>query len=374
MSMTGRERMRLAMRRQCPDRVPTMPQLCHPHAVHVFREDYRQGIAETIEQPQLRHELTLELAQHYGVDGLRLFCLPDPMDVVDDGQDMVAVSRETGERVGRVDLHGGGHVVPDQRQLPVETAEDLSKLPKVRCEALLETSALEGLQDATARAHQAGRFVASAPPGFTMNYVSDRRGRQRALMDLMTEPDLVKQIMDVALANAIEHARALVECGVDALYIGDPSSSASLISPQHFEEFCLPRFRLLCEELHKSGILIYIHICGNSKPSLEMMADTGADCIEPLDPLGGVDVADAERRVGGRVALMGGVNTLTLQEGTPEAVYEESLACCRAGGSQGGYILAAGDMVPDLAPEANVRAMVAAAKDCQYDGGTLVST
>ena len=26
---------------------------------------------------------------------------------------------------------------------------------------------------------------------------------------------------------------------------------------------------------------------------LELMADTGVDCIEPLDPLGGVDVADA---------------------------------------------------------------------------------
>ncbi len=39
MAMTGRERMRLAMRRQRPDRVPTMPQLCHPHAIHVLRED-----------------------------------------------------------------------------------------------------------------------------------------------------------------------------------------------------------------------------------------------------------------------------------------------------------------------------------------------
>ncbi|KKK65702.1 hypothetical protein LCGC14_2971500, partial [marine sediment metagenome] len=173
-------------------------------------------------------------------------------------------------------------------------------------------------------------------------------------------------------AGALEIAERLKVAPVDALYVGDPSSSASLISPQHFEEFCLPCFRLLCEELHKSDILIYIHICGNSKPILEMMADTGADCIEPLDPLGGVDVADAKRRVGGRVALMGGVNTLTLLEGTPpEAVYDESLACCRAGGSQGGYILAAGDMVPDLAPEASVRAMVAAAKDCRYNGGEL---
>jgi len=78
---------------------------------------------------------------------------------------------------------------------------------------------------------------------------------------------------------------------------------------------------------------------------LEMMADTGADCIEPLDPLGDVDVADAKRRVGRRVALMGGVNTLTLLNTSPHEVYEEATACCRAGTRNGGYILAAGDMV-----------------------------
>ena len=51
-----------------------------------------------------------------------------------------------------------------------------------------------------------------------------------------------------------------------------------------------------------------------------MLADTGAHAVEPLDPLGGVSVADAKRRIGGRVALMGGVNTLTLAHGTPEEV------------------------------------------------------
>ena len=365
--MTGRERMQLAMRRQRPDRVPTMPQLCHPHAIHVLREDYRRGIAETIEKPALCHELALEIGEHYGVDGLRLFPTPDPMQIVDQNDELIAVSPRTGQRVGHVDLHGGGHVVLDQKVLPVETADDLNKLPRVRCETLLQNSALVDLADATDRAHKMGFFVASAPTGFTMNYLSDRRGRQQALMDLVTEPELAGRIMDIAVINAIEHARALVICGVDALYIGDPSSSASLISPRHFEEFCLPRFKLLCEELHKSGVLIYIHICGNSRPILEMMADTGADCIEPLDPLGGVDVADAKRRVGSRVALMGGVNTLSLLKCTPEEVYEESIACCRAGGNDGGYILAAGDMVPDFAPEANVRAMVQAARDCSYD-------
>jgi MtaA/CmuA family methyltransferase len=172
--------------------------------------------------------------------------------------------------------------------------------------------------------------------------------------------------MDVALGNAIEHAKALVDCGVDALYVGDPLSSASVISPRSFRAFCFPRFQLFCSELKDRGALIYLHICGNSGPILEMMADTGADCVEPLDPLGGVTVADAKRRIGGRVSLMGGVNTLTLLNGSPEQVYQEAVTCCRAGGIGGGYVLAAGDMVPDQTPEENVRSLVQAAKDMSY--------
>ena len=55
-------------------------------------------------------------------------------------------------------------------------------------------------------------------------------------------------------------------------------------------------------------------------------------------------MADAKRRIGDRVALMGGVNTLTLANGTPDQVRAEAIQKCREGGPQG-YILAAGDMV-----------------------------
>ena len=366
--MNGRQRIRTAMARQRPDRVPTMPQICHPHAIVVLSDDWRKGIAETVEHPRRQYEVILKIAQHYGVDGLRLFALSEPLRVHDDGEEMIVVDPKTDERIGRVDVLGGGHVIRDRCEATIETPADVKQIPRVRSEDLLRKETFDHLQAATGEAHQLGLFVASAPPGFTVNSLAEHRGRQRALMDLAADPDLAHRVMDVALVNAIEHAKALVTCGVDALYIGDPLASSSVISPRHFEEFCFPRFRLFCSELHKLDVLIYLHICGNSCPILEMMADTGVDCVEPLDPLGGVDVADAKRRIGGRVALMGGVNTLTLLNGSPDQVYQEATTCCRAAGSDGGYVLAAGDMVPDRTPEANVRALVEAAGDfrCEW--------
>ena len=198
-----------------------------------------------------------------------------------------------------------------------------------------------------------------------MNTYSELRGRAQALIDLYDRPQFVSAVMDLLADTMIQIGEKLLSTGIDAFYIGDPSSSASLISPRHFERFCFPGYRKFCRHFAETDILMYLHICGNSNPLLEMMADTGAHCVEPLDPLGGVSVADAKRRIGSQVALMGGVNTLTLSRSTPEEVRREAIQKCREGGPTG-YILAAGDMVPPNTSLENLRAMVEVATQSRW--------
>jgi uroporphyrinogen-III decarboxylase len=317
---------------------------------------------EMAEHPERLISLMNKTASHYGVDGLRLFFPRAAYKIKEEGETMVVYDKDTEERIGIIDVLGGGGVKFDTLVNPVEKEEDLDAIPVPRVEDIVNSPAAVMLKEGVEKAHKGGFFVASAPPGFTVNYLSDRRGRERALTDVMDNPELSKLIMDRGLEVSKAYAHALVEIGVDALYIGDPSSSCSLISPAQFREFCLPRFTEFCSELHEKDILIYIHICGNSSPLLEMLADTGTDCVEPLDPMGGVSVADAKKRVGKRVALMGGVDTVSLLNGSPEEVRNESEKCIAQGGPDG-YILAAGDMVPDFAPEENVQAMIAAARE-----------
>ena len=198
-----------------------------------------------------------------------------------------------------------------------------------------------------------------------MNTYTLLRGRTQAMMDLYDRPDFVHAVFDLQVAAMIRKAEKVLKAGVDAFYIGDPAASASLISPKHFEQFCLPAYQAFCRHFKSSDVLIYIHVCGNSVPLLEMLAETGAHCVEPLDPLGGVSVADAKRRIGQRVALMGGVNTLTLAQGTAGEVKAEAMQKCREGGP-GGYILAAGDMVRPRTSRANLQAMVDVARYSQW--------
>lgn len=351
------------MRREPTPRIPTMPQTTHDLALRIYAEDFGgdfiEGLRHALEQPALIYDYALRLAEDIDCDGLRLFVRPEPVATRRAGEDILVVDARSGERLGKVDIEGGGHFVPDRPTPPIETIEDA----RVRLAAIVAGYSDEKMELLRqARARIPNRFVAGAPGGITMNTYTTLRGRAQAMMDLVDRPDFVHAVMDLQADAIIMNAEKLVKTGIDVLYIGDPASSASLISPRHFEQFCLPAYRKFCTHMKRyHDILIYIHICGNSAPILEMMADTGADCVEPLDPLGGVKVADAKRRIGDRVCLMGGVNTLTLAQGTPEEVRAEAERCCRDGGPHG-YVLGAGDMVPPLTTRANLQALVDVAR------------
>ena len=361
--MTPRELMCAAMRREATPRIPCMPQICHDTAVRIYAAedgtDWIEGMARCLEDPSLIYDYVIRLVEEVDCDGLRLFVKGDPIRVRRQNDRLEAFDPVTGDRKGKVDLDGGGYMVPDDPPPPIDSLEEA----RHRCKQAEDNYSAEKMELLwKARARVPHRFVAASVLGFTMNTYTTLRGREQAMVDLIERPDFVAAVMDVQVETAIRQAEKLLPTGIDSLYIGDPASSSSLISPQHFEAFCLPAYQKFCGHFADHDILIYVHVCGNSDPILEMLADTGAHTVEPLDPLGGVSVADAKRRIGNRVALMGGLNTLTLASGTPEEVREEAIRKCREGGPHG-YVLAAGDMVPPTTPLDCLRAMVRVATD-----------
>lgn len=364
--LTSRELMRAAMLGEPTARIPTMPQICHDTPIRAYADedgrDWLDGLRRCIEEPAAVYDYVIRLVEDVDCDGLRLFVKDEPMQVKRDGDTLIVVDPETDNRIGRVDTMGGGRPVPDNPPPPIESLDEARK----RLEAMVDelTDEKVGLLR-EARERVPDRFVATAPGGITMNTYAALRGREQAMVDLVERPDFVRSVMDLQAETVIRRAEKLLPTGIDAFYIGDPSASGSLIGPWHFEQLCLPAYQKFCRHFQGQEVLMYIHVCGNSNPILEMLAATGAHVVEPLDPLGGVSVADAKRRIGGQVALMGGVNTLTLSRGTPEEVRAEAIQKCREGGPQG-YILAAGDMVPPDTSLENLRAMVEVATKSQW--------
>ena len=313
--------------------------------------------------PPLIHDYVIRLCRELGCDGLRLFPLPPPARTIRTGDEVFQIDPDSGEITGRCDLHGGGGIVPLRPAPPIETIEDAA-----RAVAAMRYSDEQIECYRTARGRVPDLFLVGKPGGLSLDPYTVLRGRETAYEDLIFRPDFVHEVHRMLLEVSVENAHRLLEAGVDAFYIGDAASSASLISPKHFAEFSLPAYQEFCRHFADRDVLIYLHVCGNSSPILELMADSGVHCIEPLDTLAGVSVADAKRRVGDRVVLMGGVHTMILCSGSPNEVRQDAIRCCLEGGPEG-YILATADMVPPETPLANLEAMVAVARDSLWRDG-----
>jgi hypothetical protein len=193
----------------------------------------------------------------------------------------------------------------------------------------------------------------------TMAFLVCMRGMNRALLDLIEEPDLVRAIMAKGVNIAVEKGKFNIDLGLKILRLNDSVGNMSVISPQHWREYVFPHMKDVCDVLHAYDpeVRIYCHVCGNILPIAEDLVATGLDCIGPLDPLGGFTPAQIRERVGDSVSLMGGVNTLSFLNGRPEQIIEESLACLRQAGGRGGYVLGSGCVVPRGAPVDNLVAL-----------------
>ena len=107
---------------------------------------------------------------------------------------------------------------------------------------------------------------------------------------------------------------AQAEHGVDAVLISSAFAGASFISPAMYREFVLPYERRVAEAVRRTGVPVYTHTCGRLGDRLELLAETGTQGVDTLDPppLGDVDLADAKRRIGSRLFIKGNMDAVAL--------------------------------------------------------------
>ncbi|WP_319558894.1 uroporphyrinogen decarboxylase family protein [Marispirochaeta sp.] len=172
------------------------------------------------------------------------------------------------------------------------------------------------------------------------------------------------RVMELASDALILFLKAALEAGSDTAQAGDSLASLSMISPAIYEKYVYPYevkvFSALAPVTEEKGAVTILHICGDTRKILPLMAKTGVDVLE-IDAK--VDLADARELAGPSVALMGNLEpTTVLFQGTPELIRKESERCIEsADGPKGGFILGSGCEVVPGTPAENLKAMVEAA-------------
>jgi uroporphyrinogen-III decarboxylase len=191
------------------------------------------------------------------------------------------------------------------------------------------------------------------------------RGPVRIMYDCYDRPGWTKRFLGTLGDYQVELVKAIGSAGADITVRIDGSFIGFGLSQAMFSAFIQPDDTRIVQAAHDAGMRVHFHICGKKNAFLEQAADMGIDALETLTPpsaSGDVDLADAKRRIGDRVCLMGGFLSHNLTYGTPAEIEAEVRTCLDKAAPGGGYILSPSERIDPETPEENLRAFTRAGR------------
>ena len=190
-----------------------------------------------------------------------------------------------------------------------------------------------------------------------------------AIMMAMDEPSFVHHALRSILQKTLRVTEMWKGTPADMVETGGGAGSNTVISPQMFEEFCLPYDQVQHAALRETGVKIVYHLCGGLMHMLDLVVKNGAHGLETMTPpeMGGdCNLREASRSVGDRLFFIGGFDqNAGFEKGTPETARQLVFDCFEATKDHAGYILAPSDHFFSGAPE-NIQSFVDAARECRY--------
>ena len=186
---------------------------------------------------------------------------------------------------------------------------------------------------------------------------SDLRGINHLMMDFFDDGVFVGDLMDFITEQEIAFAQAQIEAGADIIGLGDAASS--LIGPDFYREFALPRTKRIVDAIHEAGALVRLHICGKTQQLAEDWTELNVDMID-IDY--GNSMAAVRAALGPEgAALAGNLDPVReVKDSRPSAIRALVEKCRQE--SQPRYIVGAGCEIPRGTPRENLLAMLESAE------------
>jgi uroporphyrinogen decarboxylase len=174
-------------------------------------------------------------------------------------------------------------------------------------------------------------------------------------------PALIEGLVELSVSVNLEMAKEVARRGADFVFTGDDYCSARqpFMSPAMFRKYLYPGLTRVMRGFKDLGLFVIKHSDGNLWPIIDMIVDSGIDCLDPIDPVGGMDIGAVKAKYGARIALKGNVNCAeTLTFGSLSDVIAETKEAIRKGGPGGGYILSSGNTIHSSVKPENYLAML----------------
>jgi uroporphyrinogen decarboxylase len=186
-------------------------------------------------------------------------------------------------------------------------------------------------------------------------------GYEDLFINIALNPTLVKDLVELSVELNLKLAKEAVKKGVKIIFTGDDYAydKGLLVSPKAFDEIFYPGFFKVMQGFKELGLLVIKHTDGYIWPIIDKIVDSGIDCLDPIDPVAGMQISEVKSKYGDRISLKGNVDCAeTLTFGTKEQVIEETKKCLMDGAPGYGFILSSGNSIHSGVKPENYIAML----------------
>ncbi|MCL5271648.1 MAG: hypothetical protein M1457_14085 [bacterium] len=190
------------------------------------------------------------------------------------------------------------------------------------------------------------------------------RGVGQILLDLAMNPEIAEYLFNRIAAFYLEYARRTFEAagpGLDIFMMGDDFGTQNnlFMSVPMWRDFLRPNFKTMIELGHRYGCKVAHHSCGSIMGIIPDMVDCGLDILNPIQPgVTNMDRRELKRRFGGRLAFHGSISIQqTMPFGTPEDIRNEVRERFETLGAGGGFIFCTAHNIQVDTPLENVLAL-----------------
>ncbi len=195
-------------------------------------------------------------------------------------------------------------------------------------------------------------------------------GIEPLIMETFDDPKWVHAFLEILLHRKMMYVESLAGAKFDLIELGGGDASSTVISPKLLDDFVVPYDRQIIQRAKALDQRIVYHTCGGMMPILEQLAEMQPTALETFTPIGmggDVDLAEAKRRIGDRVAMIGGFDQgKYFLHATEEEVRAAVRQCFQEAGQNSGFILSPSDHFFDGKVEL-IKAFADEAKKCRYD-------
>ena len=220
-----------------------------------------------------------------------------------------------------------------------------------------------GRLDVTAEAirrHGKSRYIMAANPLSIFERLHSLRRMQETLMDLYTNEREIRKLLERLTEYHVELFRYYSEIGADGLFIGDDfgRQRSMIVSADMWRKFFRPHYKNIFDNIHRCGMDMIYHSCGNIMDIIPDLIDLGADVLNPIQP-DAMDAREIARKFGGKIAFYGGISCQQLANWTPQQVSNEVHRMIDTVGKlfDNAYIVGPANVLTPEIPLENLRAL-----------------